>query len=66
MRGDKHVRHGYKPRQSVVAYDMSRKILEEKIPFFLKKGYVFTFTATEDNYADRIEEVEKMIAKVKL
>lgn len=41
-------------------------MVHEKIPFFLKKGYVFTFTATEDNYADRIEEVKRMIAKVTL
>ena len=41
-------------------------LVHEKIPVFLRKGYVFTFTATEDAYAMHMDAVQKMIAKVKL
>ena len=39
-------------------------IVDEIIPAFYYKGYVFTFTATEDSYPTHIESVNKMIAKV--
>jgi len=35
MGSHQHVGHGYKPRQHVVVYDMSRKIFKEEIPFLL-------------------------------
>ncbi len=41
-------------------------LVHDKIPVFLKKGYVFTFTATEDAYATHIENVQNMMAKVDL
>ena len=41
-------------------------LVHEKIPVFLRKGYVFTFTATEDVYATHMDAVQKMIAKVAL
>lgn len=39
-------------------------LIHEKIPVLLHKGYVFTFTATEESYQTHIESVKKMIAKV--
>lgn len=41
-------------------------LVHSKIPVFLQKGYVFTFTATEDAYAAHIDAVLKMIEKVDL
>ena len=40
-------------------------IVHEKIPLFLQKGYVFTFTAPETAYAQQLDTVKKMIGKVK-
>ncbi len=49
-----------------VAYHTYQVILvHDKIPVFLQKGYVFTFTATEDCYASQIGAVMKMIGKVR-
>ncbi len=39
-------------------------LVHEKIPVFLHKGYVFTFTATEESFATHFEAVKKMMAKV--
>ncbi len=39
-------------------------LVHDKIPVFLQKGYVFTFTATEENYATHKDALAKMIGKV--
>lgn len=39
-------------------------VIDQIIPAFYYKGYVFTFTATEDSYATHLDAVKKMIAKV--
>ena len=41
------------------------QILAIEGPLLMQKGYVFTFTAKEENYAKHIEEINKVIEKVK-
>ena len=39
-------------------------IIDQKIPLIYYKGYVFTFTATEESYETHLDSVKKMMQKV--